>query len=420
MNGNLSQPARRVAVIGAGIVGMSTARYLQRDGCAVTVLDPLAPGRSTSFGNAGGIAVTEVVPVSTPGIARRVPGMLLDPLGPLTIRWSYLPQLAPWLWRFWRAGRRDRVEAISKALASLLATVYDDYEPLLAEAGIKDILHRRGCISLYQSETALAHDALEWKLKRARGITVERLGPEELRQMEPDLAPIFAAGMYMPDWSHVADPYRVVAGIAETFVREGGTVEQTRVADFELGPEGPRALRTEGGARVEFDQVVIAAGAWSHKLARKLGSKVPLETERGYHTTLPDPGVRLSRMIHSAEGGFVLTPMEMGLRLAGTVELGGLEAAPNYDRAKVLVTRARKFLPQLNAEGGTEWMGYRPSLPDSLPVISRSPRHANVFYGFGHGHLGLTEGATTGRILAALAAGREAGIDLTPFRVDRF
>lgn len=411
---------RQVAVIGAGVVGMSTARYLQRDGANVTVIDPLPPGRGTSFGNAGGIAATEVVPLSLPGTVRRVPKWLLDPLGPLTIRWSYLPRLAPWLWRFWRAGSLEKVEAASRALASLLAHVYDDYEPLLAEAGIRDILHRRGCISLYQSEESLAHDALEWRLKEERGIRVERLSSDEIRQMEPDLAPIFKTGMFMPDWSHVADPYRVVAGIAEAFLKHGGVTKQGRVASFEIGSEGPVALMTDGGERIAFDQVVIAAGAWSHKLTAMLGSKVPLETERGYHTTLPNPGVTIRRMLHSAEGGFVLTPMSMGLRLAGTVELGGLEAPPNYDRAKVLVTRAKRFLPKLDASGGSEWMGYRPSLPDSLPVISGSPRFANVFYAFGHGHLGLTEGATTGRIVSDLAAGRPPRIDLTPFRIDRF
>lgn len=413
-------PVRSVAVIGAGIVGMSIARYLQRDGCRVAVIDPLPPGKGASFGNAGGIGVTEVVPLSLPGLIWRVPRWLLDPLGPLNIRWSYLPRLAPWLWRFWRAGRRLKAEAASRALASLLAPVYEDYDILLAEAGIRDILHRNGCISLYESEAALRRDALEWELKRACGVRLERLGPEEIRQLEPDLAPIFAAGMFMPDWGHVADPYRVVTAIAEVFVRNGGTIRPGRAVDFEIGSEGPRALLTDGGERVPFDQLVVAAGAWSGGLARRLGSRVPLESERGYHATLPQSGVRLRRMLHSAAGGFVLTPMAMGLRLAGTVELGGLEAPPNYARAHVLVKRARRFLPGLNAEGASTWMGHRPSLPDSLPVIGRSPHFANLFYAFGHGHLGLTEAATTGRLIAALAAGRPAGIDLAPFRVDRF
>ncbi|HEY6335577.1 MAG TPA: FAD-dependent oxidoreductase, partial [Alphaproteobacteria bacterium] len=184
MSKNTGQAIRRVAVIGAGIIGMSAARYIQRDGAHVTVVDPLPPGKGTSFGNAGGIAVTEVVPLSVPGTLARVPRWLLDPLGPLTIRWSYLPRLTPWLWRFWRAGTRKRVEAASEALASLLASTYDDYEPLLLEAGIRDLLHRQGCISLYRSKTALEHDSLEWEIKRERGIRVERLGPNEIRQME--------------------------------------------------------------------------------------------------------------------------------------------------------------------------------------------------------------------------------------------
>jgi glycine/D-amino acid oxidase-like deaminating enzyme len=420
MNRASPSPVRCVAVIGAGIVGVCTARYLQRDGCRVTVIDPLPPGKGASFGNAGGIGVTEVVPLSIPGTIWRVPRWLLDPLGPLTIRWTYLPQLAPWLWRFWRAGTRRQVEAASRALASLLATAYNDYDILLGEAGVRDIVRRNGCISLYESEEALRRDALEWDIKRAYGVRVKRLGPEEIRQMEPDLAPVFAAGMFMPDWGHVADPYRVVTAIAETFVRNGGTIKAGRAVDFEIGPEGPRALLTDGGERIAFDQLVVAAGAWSRKLAGRLGSRVPLESERGYHATLPRPGVELRRMLHSAAGGFVLTPMAMGLRLAGTVELGGLKAPPNYARARVLVKRAKRFLPGLDAEGASTWMGHRAALPDSLPVIGRSPHFANLFLAFGHGHLGLTEGATTGRLIAALAAERPPGIDLAPFRADRF
>jgi len=413
-------PVRSVAVIGAGIVGISVARHLQRDGCRVTVVDPLPPGQGASFGNAGGIAVTEVVPLSVPGLVWRVPRWVLDPLGPLHLRWPHLPRLVPWLWRFWRAGSRRQAEATSRVLAGLLASVYEDYDILLAETGIRDILHRNGCISLYESEAALRRDSLEWDLKRACGVRLERLGPEEIRQLEPDLAPIFAAGMFMPDWGHVADPHRVVTAIAEVFIRDGGTIRPGRAVDFEVAPEGPRALLTDGGERVAFDQLVVAAGAWSGGLARRLGSRVPLESERGYHATLPRAGVRLRRMLHSAAGGFVLTPMAMGLRLAGTVELGGLHAPPDYRRAQVLVERATRLLPGLNAEGASVWMGHRPSLPDSLPVIGRSPLFANLFYAFGHGHLGLTEGPTTGRLVAALAAGRPPGIDLAPFRVDRF
>jgi len=407
-------------VVGAGIVGICCARALQRDGAAVTVIDPLPPGRGASFGNAGGMAVTEVAPLALPGTIRRVPRWLMDPLGPLTIRWPYLPRLAPWLWRFWRASTRARAEAAAQALADLHKSAYDDYAPLLAEAGISDILKRQGCISLYRSEEALARDALEWELKRRHGVRVERLGAEELRQMEPALAPVFAAGIFMPDWGHVADPYRVVAAIAEHFARQGGTLRAARAVRIEIADDAARAVLTEAGERIECDLVVIAAGAWSRKLARKLGDKVPLESERGYHSTLPTPGVRVNRMLHSAEGGFVVTPMAMGLRLAGTVELGGLELAPDYARARVLVDRAKRFLPGLNAEGASEWMGHRPSLPDSLPVIGRSPRVANALYAFGHGHLGLTEGATTGRLIARLALGRDPGIDLRPFRVDRF
>jgi D-amino-acid dehydrogenase len=409
-----------VVVIGAGIVGMCTACALLRRGYAVTVVDRAGPGESTSRGNAGGIAVSEVVPLSTPGTMWRVPGWLFDPLGPLSIRWSYLPRLIPWLWRFWRAGAADKVAEQAAALADLLAPSYADYDPLLEAAGIRDILHRRGAMTIYESGKALDKDAFGWDLRREHGIAVERLDAGQIHEREPALAPIFPCAMLIPDWSHVGDPYRVVTALADWFRSQGGVIETGTVIGFDLADGRPVAVRLEDGRSLRFSHAVVAAGAWSKPLAAGLGSAVPLDTERGYNTTLPEPGVTLNAMITAGDHKFVFTPMDIGLRIGGAVELAGLDAPPNYGRAKAMLTIAKRYLPGLNTDGGTEWMGFRPSLPDSLPVIGPSPHHGNVFYAFGHAHLGLTEGATTGRVIADLIAGADPGFDVRPFRIDRF
>jgi D-amino-acid dehydrogenase len=409
---------RHIVVIGAGIVGACSAVKLRQDGHRVTLIDSVEPGRSTSFGNAGGIAVSGVVPLSLPDTIWKVPGWLADPEGPLAIRPAYLPKLIPWLARMWWAGAsRKRVERQADALAALLRPTYEDYEPLWRDAGLTDLVRRDGCLALYESRADFEADAYAWTLRRDRGIETEIVDRHELRQMEPDLAPIFELGVLLPQWSRVLDPFKMVDGIAGLFRRLGGEIRQARVLGAELGPDGVRGLATDAGP-IACDAAVVAAGAWSHEIARWFGSSVPLETERGYHATLPRPGPSPRRTL--SLGGWVMTPMAMGLRLAGTVELAGLDASPNWRRAEVLVERAKRILPGLDAADASHWMGHRPSLPDSLPVISASPTVKNVFYAFGASHLGLTEGATTGRLIADLAAGRLSSIDLTPFRIDRF
>jgi len=410
---------RRVAVIGAGIVGVSTALYLQRDGHRVTLIDRQGPGEGTSKGNAAVIAVESCVPVATPGIVKRVPGMLMDPLGPLAIRWSYLPQLAPWLWQFVRASSPQRVEQISIALRALLLQAVDAYLPLLRSAGLDDMLKRTGWLGVYESERKFLSAQGDLALQRRRGVKMEVLPAEEIRQFEPNLAPIYKHAVYYPENAYVTNNYRLVQALAESFVRQGGSVLKEETRDFVLGPGGPTHVITDKG-RHAVDAVAVTAGAWSKALAVKLGHRPLLDTERGYHVMFPNPGVMPRLPLYSGDYSFAVTPLEHGLRFAGTVELGGLAAAPNYARANVLLERGRRMFPALNEAGKTEWMGFRPSMPDSVPVISGSPRHANAFFGFGHGHIGLTLGAVTGRLIADLVAGRDPGVDMHPYRIDRF
>ena len=408
-----------VLIAGAGIVGLSTALYLQREGAHVTVLDPSGPGEGASKGNAAVLAVDSVLPVAMPGVLREVPGMLMDPLGPLAIRWTYLPQIAPWLVRFVAASRPSRVEEIAAALRPLLAAAIDAYAPLLEAAGATDMLRRTGWLCLYETDDNFRKAQYGIELQRRLGVAVEVLRAEDIRQAEPSLAPIYRHGVLSPENAYVLDPYRLAQRLAEAVTRQGGRIERRALTGFEFKDGRPVAGRT-AEAPIPFDTVVIAAGAWSRPLARALGQDVPLDTERGYHITLPNPGVTPRRPIYSGDHSFAVTPLEIGLRFAGTVELGGLEAPPNYERAEKLLIHGRRMFPQLQARGASRWMGFRPSMPDSLPVIGKVPGLRNAVLAFGHGHLGLTLGAITGQLAAALVLDRPPALDMTPYRPERF
>ena len=408
-----------VLIAGAGFVGLSTALYLQSEGARVTVLDPRGPGEGASKGNAAVLAVDSVNPVAMPGVLRDVPGMLMDPLGPLAIRWSYLPRIAPWLLRFVAASRPARVEAIAAALRQLLANAIDAYLPLLERAGATDMLRRTGWLSLYETDQSFRAAQYGLELQRRLGVTVEILRAEEIRQAEPSLAPIYRHGVIHPENAHVLDPYQLAQRLAEAVVRSGGAIERQELRGFVFENGRPVAGRTAEGL-IPCDAVVVAAGAWSRPLVRALGHDVPLDTERGYHVTLPHPNVVPRRPLYSGDHSFAVTPLSIGLRFAGTVELGGLNAPPNYARAEKLLTHGRRMFPGLDATGASRWMGFRPSMPDSLPVIGAVPGIPNAVLAFGHGHLGLTLGAITGKLAAALALGRPPALDVTPYRAERF
>lgn len=413
--------SQKVVVIGAGIVGVNVGLALLGKGYDVTILDRGEPGMGASFGNAGGIAVSECAPVAMPGMIRNVPGWLMDPLGPLSVRWGYLPRMMPWLLRFLAASRKSRVEQIASNMAMLLNRAWDDYDPVLKNAGLADaVFKKHGAMAVYRSTESRKAAEYAIDLRRRNGIKLRDLTRDEVRDIEPDLAPIFACGVMEEDWGHVLDPFKIVTGIFKHFLDRGGKFKTANVSNFVFRDGKPRAAVTDEGDMITFDSVVIACGAWSKTLAKRLGSPVPLDTERGYNTTVPYHDARLSRMVVCADDSFVLSPLEMGIRVGGAVELGGLLAAPNYERAKALFAKGKEVLPKLKAEGGTEWMGFRPSMPDSTPVISKSPRHANTYFAFGHGHLGVTLGATTGRLVADQMATGEAPIDMTPYRINRF
>lgn len=409
-----------VLIIGAGVVGLGCAFQLWKDGHVVTVVDRDPEGDKASFGNAGGIGITEVVPAAVPGVFWRVPGWLLDPLGPLALRPGHAPRLLPWLWRFSRSAAPGEVARISAALAALNLRVYDDLLPMLAQTGLSGELHRKGALSVYESEAGFRRDGAEWELKRSLGIETEELSGDAARRLEPALGPIVRRAIFTPQWSHVSDPKRIVDGLSRWLQGQGVEILTGEVTDIEASGSSPVSVRLRDGRALASDRVVVAAGAWSGALARRLGDPVLLESERGYNTTLPAPGIALEREIIFAERKFTATPLSCGLRIGGAAEFAGLVAAPNYRRSRALVTLASRYLPGLATAGGTEWMGHRPATPDGLPVIGASPRQPRVFYAFGHGHVGLTQAATTGRLIADLVRGKPPAIDLGPYAIGRF
>jgi D-amino-acid dehydrogenase len=415
----MSTTTKHFTVIGAGTVGVCTALYLRRDGHRVTLIDRLPPGNGCSFGNGGLIQTGACVPIATPGVLRQVPRMLADPDGPLIIRWQHLPSLLPYLLNFVLAARPGRVEEISIALQAILNLAMAAFRVLLAEAAASDLVRQSGELYVYERQAAY-EKARPWhQLRRKRGVEVVDLAPEELRQLEPALAPIFCKGVYLPDSVQTLNPYMVTHALAEAFVRSGGELVQDEVREVATGDNGPTMLHTGKGSR-KVDQLVIAAGAFSKRWARQLAGYLPLDTERGYHLMLPKPGIDLRVPVLSGDYRFALVPMIDGVRLAGTAELASLDAPPRFGRAERLLKIAERMVPGLSGEGRTQWMGHRPSTPDSLPVICRSPRFASVYLAFGHGHLGLTLGAVTGRLIADLASGRTPPVSLAPYDIRRF
>ncbi|MFT3672651.1 NAD(P)/FAD-dependent oxidoreductase [Aestuariivirga sp.] len=409
-------------IIGAGIVGTSTAAFLQKQGHQVTVIDRVGPGEGCSFGNAGGVAFAEIMPTVHPRIFRKLPGWLMDPLGPLTIRWSYLPKALPWFLAAARNTTPARVEEIVQARAALGMRVVADFETLLGDAGRKDLLVYRETLRLFDEESQFKAEAAERVTKQRLGFPCEIYTGDQVREMEPAVGKNVIRGASHGGWYFVLNPEGVVKAIAKTVVANGGKIISDDVRGIVHQDGKVTALTLASGGRHAVDNLVICAGAYSHLLARQLGEHVLLEAERGYHIVLPDPGVSISRSLTYARTPGAATPMEMGLRLAGTDEFAGLEAEPNYARADALYHVFKKVLPGLQPpnERATRWMGRRPGTPDSLPVIGRSKTMSNVVYGFGHGHMGLTWGPTTGRLVSEILANKTPNMSMEPFRVNRF
>ncbi|MBV9378304.1 MAG: FAD-binding oxidoreductase [Alphaproteobacteria bacterium] len=415
--------ARRVGVIGAGMVGVCAACWLQRDGHSVFLIDSGDPGRGASFGNAGCFNGSSVTPVAMPGVIWNVPRWLADPLAPLALRWSYLPAIAPWLLRFIRAGTPEKARAAARALRPLVGPTLDALKPLVAAAGAEHLVHRLGHLYVYRSADSLEKDRFAWDLRRENGVEIDEFDAHELRQLEPALSRDYVRGLLVRENGHTSNPVELVERLVEHFLRSGGELVRARAHGFRLRDARLAAIETDIG-ELPADTAIISAGAYSKPLAAEAGDKVPLETERGYHLMIRDPEAAPRIPTADADGKFVATPMDNGLRFAGTVELAGLEAAPDWRRAHILLEQGRKMLPGLAGSHPEDrisvWMGHRPSLPDSLPVIGPSRASPDVIHAFGHGHVGMTSAPMTGKIIADLVTGRPPSIDIGPFSAARF
>ncbi|HSE79375.1 MAG TPA: FAD-dependent oxidoreductase [Alphaproteobacteria bacterium] len=407
-----------IAVIGAGIVGMCCAAYLRRDGHRVTVLDPVAPGGSCSFGNLGSLSPGSCVPLATPGILTKIPRMLVEGDRALSVAPARALAAAPWLARFVAAARPARVAAAAKALSALHSRVFEAYAPLLAWADANDLVRRAGQLYVFESESDFAHARFELDLRRAHGERQETIDGDEIRQLEPALAAGFARGVFLPDAGHCIEPKRLVELLAAALVRDGGMILPERVNHVAVDA-GKVVLTIDHGVH-RADRVIIASGAWSNRLLQLLCAEVPLESLRGYHAVLRNCGATPRMAIRFARAKIMATPMATGLRVGGTVEIAGLDAPPTPGRARKLAALGAKVFPGADPNDFSEWMGHRPGTPDSLPVIGALRRHPAVYCAFGHGQTGLTGAASTGELIAAIIGGRNPPIDAAPYSPRRF
>lgn len=404
-----------IAVIGAGVVGLATAHALLAEGREVTLIDPSDPGSGASYGNAGTIADYAVQPVGTPDVLRNLPQLLFDRNSPLAIRRAALPTLAPWLVRFALQSLPGAARRNAAAIARLVADAAPSWDRLAGDIGAEALISRRGAMYVYDTPAAFRAAGADMAQRRGHGIRVDLIGAEEVAQLEPALPPV-AGGAFFPDANFIVDPGRMMAALAAAVLARA---DHRRTAVTGLAPSGDRVLLTGPGLRLSARQVVIAAGAHSRALARMAGDHVPLDTERGYHVEWDMDRPLLSRPTCPTARGFYLCPMSGRLRAAGTVELGGLTAPPSPHRIARLVEGAQAIFPGLGAPARS-WMGFRPSMPDSVPVIGPARRAPAVIHAYGHGHIGLTLAPITARLVAAVAAGRRPELPLDPYLPTRF
>ncbi|MDG4674211.1 FAD-binding oxidoreductase [Shinella sp. 838] len=406
-------------VVGAGIIGTTIAYDLQKRGRQVVLLDKGEVGRGASYGNMASIAVTEFMPASRPSIWKQIPGWMLDPEGPVRVRPGYMPKLLPWFARFVAASRPNKLRQLEADGAALCGRVYDDLLPLLRETGLEGELTEEGCLSLYRDEAEFRADREHIETLERFGFPHRRLTGAQARELEPVLSESIGIAVLFPQNRSLRDPFRLVTRLAQRFLAQGGEIRRGDVAGFERSGR-ITAVRLTDGDRIAAGDVVISAGAYSGLLSKMLDEPMPLETERGYHTQIMSPGIAMRHSLIWPAKAFMVTPTAGGIRVGGTVEMAGLDAAPDYRRAKTTVRRAQTALPDLRCEDFSEWMGHRPALPDTLPVMSASAKTPGVFYATGHGHLGVTHAATTARLMGDLITGVAPPIDMRPYRVDRF
>ena len=421
-----AQSRPHTVIIGAGIVGACSALALLREGHQVTILDPGEPGgeQAASYGNGCWLSPMSVIPPATPGLWKKVPGFLADPLGPLAIRWSYFPRVLPWLLRYLNAGSTEaKVQRTAYALRAMLKGAPALHAELAEEAGVAQLIERRGLMYIYPSRAQFEAEAMAWRVRYKAGIQWLELDADELRQREPHLDRRYGFGVLVEEGGHCRDPGAYVAALVALAQAQGAVFQRAAATGFRIEAGRLKAVRTTSG-EVAADRAVISAGAHSKALAAAAGDKLPLETERGYHAMIEGVEIGPVTPLMPSDGKMSITMTNRGLRVSGQVEIAGLAAAPNWQRAAILrdhLLRSFPALPRdLPAERIRFWMGHRPSMPDGLPVIGMSMASDDIVHAFGHGHVGLVAGPRTGRLVGQLLGGHPLEIDIRPYDPGRF
>ena len=406
----------KIGIIGAGIQGVCNALFLQKKGFQVTLFDREEPGSAASYGNAGHFSPYASVPLNRPDVIADVPSMLISSRGPLALKWNYVPKMIPWFARFILNCREEKMMHTAKNMHQILDLSLPAFDELFDEINLEGLVENNGILYVWTDQNMKSRE-LEIRIRDQLGVKQQLVNKKEIHDLEPNLKPFYHGGVFYDYARHARNPRKILIKLFENFVNKGGKFLKLNIQDIDFDEEKP-VLRTET-QRFIFDKLVIACGAFSKRLTDKLHENIPLDTERGYHVHFKDYDHLISRPIVYANRGFGMTPMEQGLRVVGTVEFGGLENSPSKSRIKNLILNAKDMLDGL-PEHKDEWLGFRPTLPDFLPVLGPSKNYKNVFYSFGHHHLGWTLGAISGKIISKMISGENTNLDLQPYSSIRF
>lgn len=411
---------KHIAVLGAGMVGVATAIWLQRSGHKVTLVDREGVAAGASYGNAGILACSGIIPVSKPGLIFKAPLMLLNPDQPLFLRWSYLPKIMPWLFKFLsRANLKDMISSTHN-LYQLMYDSVDQHRALAAGTGAEKFIKATGWLHGYASQKEFDKDKLYWKILREIGLDLVEMSPDEITEFDPALKDKFGYGILSKSDGQITDPGEYIKTLAAHFEKQGGVIKIGEVIDIKITEKATPKIVFANADEALFDSAVITAGAHSGQLTEKLGLKVPLESERGYHLEFTNANIKLNSPVMVTSGKFGMNSMNGRLRCAGVVELGGLEAKPSRAPFELLKRKVAELFPELEYDEVHEWMGHRPSTPDALPLIGVLGKNPNVWAGFGHQHLGITGGPRTGKWLAQMISGKKINEDISAFDPSRF
>ena len=406
----------KVGIVGAGIQGVCSALFLQKKGYEVTLFDRDEPGNAASYGNAGHFSPYASVPLNRPDVLTDVPAMLISSRGPLALKWNYVPKMIPWFLKFILNCRKDKMMHTAKNMHQILNLALPAFDELFEEINLDGLVESNGILYVWTDQNLKSRE-LENKIRQELGVRQQLVNPKEIHDLEPNLKPFYHGGVFYDNARHAKNPKKILIKLFDNFIEKGGKFLKLNIKDIDFDEEKP-VLRSEA-QRFIFDKLIIACGAFSKKLTDQLHENIPLDTERGYHVHFKGYENLISRPVVHANRGFGMTPMEQGLRVVGTVEFGGLKNPLSKPRVKNLILNAKDMLDGL-PEHKDEWLGFRPSLPDFLPIIGPSKNYKNVFYSFGPHHLGWTLGAISGKIIANIISEENTNLDLKPYNSIRF